>query len=569
MTTTFQLLGGIGLFLMGMTLLTDGLTAFAGDSLRRALLRFTGTPFKAFASGTLVTLLLQSSAATTITLIGFVSAGLVSFPQALGVVMGASLGTTGTGWLIATLGLKVSLGLYTLPLIGIGAFLKLLGKGRWRTLGMALAGFGMLFVGIDTMQHGMRGMSTLFSLDGLGADDWTTHIVILLIGIVMTIMMQSSTAMVATTLTALNTGAIAFDQAAILVIGAAIGTTMTGVLAAIGGSILARRTVLAHVLFNLSSGIIALLLLPLLLWLIETLQHRLGLETGAIGLAAFHTLFIGIGVLLFLPHAAWFAQRIERLLPDRAPSPVSRLDSSQLQVPELAFGSTRQAMSQIATDLFLPIAAACGQTSPGIRIQALTLDRQQQLEQALNATQDFLSRIPFAEHPDPFAGQRLDQMHAIDHLFRLHARASTALPPMIANPPAVLDEAFSGLQSMLRQAVAGLSGSNPPENWLPVIKQQASHLAGLRRKARDLTVRETTSGYRTASEALQILDIMRWIERVGHHCWRICRYLQSAQADDAGNITAARDADDVRDAEDLGDTGDLGESLAMPERSAP
>lgn len=568
MTTTFQLLGGIGLFLMGMTLLTDGLTAFAGDSLRRALLRFTGTPVKAFASGTLVTLLLQSSAATTITLIGFVSAGLVSFPQALGVVMGASLGTTGTGWLIATLGLKVSLGLYTLPLIGIGAFLKLLGKGRWRTLGMALAGFGMLFVGIDTMQHGMRGMSTLFSLDGLGADDWTTHIVILLIGIVMTIMMQSSTAMVATTLTALNTGAIAFDQAAILVIGAAIGTTMTGVLAAIGGSILARRTVLAHVLFNLSSGIIALLLLPLLLWLIETLQHRLGLETGAIGLAAFHTLFIGIGVLLFLPHAAWFAQRIERLLPDRAPSPVSRLDSSQLQVPELAFGSTRQAMSQIATDLFLPIAAACGQASPGIRIQALALDRQQQLEQALNATQDFLSRIPFAEHPDPFAGQRLDQMHAIDHLFRLHARASTALPPMIANPPAVLDEAFSGLQSMLRQAVAGLSGSNPPENWLPVIKQQASHLAGLRRKARDLTVRETTSGYRTASEALQILDIMRWIERVGHHCWRICRYLQPAQADDAGNITAARDANDVRDAEDLGDTGDLGESLAMPGRSA-
>ena len=548
MTTTFQLLGGIGLFLIGMTLLSEGLTAFAGDSLRRALLRFTGTPVKAFASGTLVTLLLQSSTATTMTLIGFVSAGLISFPQALGVVMGASLGTTGTGWLIATLGLKVSLGLYTLPLVGIGAFLKLLGKGRWRTLGMALAGFGMLFVGIDTMQHGMQGMSDKFSLEALGDDSWTSHLIILMIGIAMTIMMQSSTAMVATTLTALSTGAIAFDQGAILVIGAAIGTTMTGVLASIGGSILARRTVLAHVLFNLSSGIIALILLPLLLWIIETLQHELGMQTGAIGLAAFHTLFISIGVLLFLPYAGWFAHRIERLLPDRSPSPAGHLDSSQLQIPQLAFGSTRQAMSQIAVALFQPIANICAQAYTGANLQALAPDKQQQLGNALNTTQSFFSRIPFSAEPDPFVGQRLDQVHAIDHLFRLHARASASIPAMVASPPALLEEAIAALQSMLQHAVAGLTDSKPSENWLSVIKQQAGHIAELRRKARNLTVNETTSGYRSASEALQILDLMRWIERVAHHCWRICRYLQSAR--DNGTH-APHDVHDVNDNEDL------------------
>lgn len=122
--TLFQLLGGIGLFLIGMSLLSEGLTTFAGSSLQKALARFTGTPFKAFLSGATITALVQSSSATTITLIGFVSAGLITFSQAIGVVIGASLGTTFTGWIISTLGLKISLGFYVLPFIGIGAFFK-------------------------------------------------------------------------------------------------------------------------------------------------------------------------------------------------------------------------------------------------------------------------------------------------------------------------------------------------------------------------------------------------------------------------------------------------------------
>src|SRR5690606_15462357 len=142
----FQLTGGIGLFLLGMVLLTDGLKAFAGEALRRALVRFTGTPLKAFTSGALVTLVVQSSSATTVTVIGFVSAGLLAFPQAVGVVMGASLGTTGTGWIVSVLGLKVSVGFYALPVVGIGAFMRLLGSGRWRSLGFALAGFGIIFI---------------------------------------------------------------------------------------------------------------------------------------------------------------------------------------------------------------------------------------------------------------------------------------------------------------------------------------------------------------------------------------------------------------------------------------
>ncbi|MCD8482962.1 MAG: Na/Pi symporter [Verrucomicrobia bacterium] len=222
--------------------------------------------------------MVQSSSATTVAIIGFVSAGLVTFPQAIGVVFGASLGTTGTGWIIAVLGLKISVGYYALPLVGIGAFMKLLGRGRYRALGEAVAGFGLIFIGIENMQDGMRGLSAVFDLSVLPASGLTGHLLAMLLGIALTVLMQSSSAAIATTLTALHTGAINFEQAASLVIGAAVGTTITGVLAAIGGSTSAKRTACAHVTFNLSTGIIAILILPVFLRLIFWAQEHLGLE---------------------------------------------------------------------------------------------------------------------------------------------------------------------------------------------------------------------------------------------------------------------------------------------------
>ena len=348
----FKLVGGIGLFLLGMVLLTDGLKAFAGDALRRWLIRFTGTPARAFASGALVTAMVQSSSATTVTVIGFVSAGLLTFPQAVGVVFGASLGTTGTGWIVSVLGLKVSGGFYALPLVGLGAFLKLLAHGRGRSLGLALAGFGLLFIGIETLQDAMRGLSGRFDLARLPASGLWGHLLVMAIGMIMTVIMQSSSAAVATTLTALHAGAINFEQAASLVIGAAVGTTVTGALAAIGGSVPAKRTALAHVSFNLATGCIAVVLLPLFLWAIGLAQRHAGLEAGAMSLAAFHTLFIAVGVAIFLPFVHRFSRAIERLLPDRGPALTRHLDDTVLQTPAVALEATRRALRETAAETF-------------------------------------------------------------------------------------------------------------------------------------------------------------------------------------------------------------------------
>jgi phosphate:Na+ symporter len=526
---TFQLFGGIGLFLLGMVLLTDGLKAFAGDALRRALVRFTGTPVKAFGSGALVTLMVQSSSATTVTLIGFVSAGLLTFPQAVGVVFGASLGTTGTGWIVSVLGLKVSLGLYALPLVGIGAILRLLGNGRWKSLGLAVGGFGLIFVGIETLQEAMQGLSAVFNLADLPLEGFRGHLLAMAIGIIMTVVLQSSSAAVATTLTALHTGAISFDQAAALVIGSAIGTTITGALAAIGASVPAKRTALAHVLFNLGTGLIAIILLPVLLWGIRLAQEHLGLEAGATSLAAFHTTFIAVGVLVFLPFVNHFSDWIERLIPSIGPRLTRHLDDTLLQAPAVALEATRRALTETACEMF-HIFSSILHNRAGDDSQSV-----HQVQQALDSIQQFFSKIPSVGEEEPLSYSRLGQMHAIDHLMRLQSRLTppgilrqyldhTLLRPAAAQCRDVLDLATAGLHELA------------PMDWLITMEEKAMALARLRQEERLGILRKTIGSQWGPLEAMKAMDTLRWIERVGYHTWRTCHYLGGEEALDSGLI---------------------------------
>lgn len=527
----FKLAGGIGLFLLGMALLTDGLKAYAGEALRRALVRFTGTPLKAFGSGTLVTLLVQSSSATTVAVIGFVSAGLLAFPQTVGVVMGASLGTTGTGWIVAVLGLKVSLGFYALPLVGVGAFMKLLAHGRMKSLGLALAGFGLIFIGIETLQAGMQGLSGVFNLAQLPAGGLAGHTIAMIIGLVMTLIMQSSSAAVATTLTALHTGAINFEQAASLVIGAAVGTTVTGALAAIGGSTPAKRTALAHILFNLATGVIAVVLLPLFLGLIGLAQKHLGLDAGATSLAAFHTSFILLGVAIFLPAARPFARWIERRLPERGPALTQHLDDSLLHAPTVALEATRRALGETAIETFAAVRAILTGKLGGPEDL-----RRGKIQQALNATQAFFAKIPPLNEDEPPSPSRVAQMHAMDHLTRLQARLQPAGNMLRALSAERVQPMVAQTRAILELGEAGLAG-RAPADWLAQMERAAAVLAEQRRQERPVVLRQTADGQGDPNHALETLDAMRWLDRVGYHTWRVCNYLggdgkpESAPAD--------------------------------------
>lgn len=526
--TIFPFMGGVGLFLVGMMLLSDGLVVFAGSALRRGLIRFTGTPFKAFSSGALITALVQSSTATTVTLIGFVSAGLITFSQAIGVVIGASLGSTATGWLVAGLGLQVNLGFYTLPLIGLGALIKLLVRGRWAGIGLALAGFGLLFLGLNMLQDGMRGLAGVFNLAQLPVGGFWAHIAVMLIGLAMTALLQSSAAAIATTLTALHTGTINFDQAAAVVVGAAIGTTLTSAIVAIGANVSAKRTALAHILFNLIAGLIAIALLPALLAAIGFMDRYFNTTAGPLSLTTFHTLFILVGVAIFLPQTSRFAQIVERLLPERSDNLVRHLDNSLLSVPAIALEASQRALEHMALRQFNIYGRILNHSSLATQPNEL-----RQLQAALEQTFDFVTRTQVPSDDKPLSDQRIALLHAIDHLLRMTSRIQELGQAPIEFRNARFREAIAHSQTILTLASIGATTAEtatvPDKRSLELIRLEAKALTDLTHQVRREILQEAGADGDT-SQALHIMDAFRWMDRTAHHMSRICHYLKTGRA---------------------------------------
>lgn len=521
-----QIAGGIGLFLLGMILITDGIKAAAGDSLRRGLIRFAGSPLRAFVSGFLVTLLIQSSSATTLAVIGFVSAGLLTFSQAFGVVIGASLGTTGSGWLVSLLGLKFSLGTYALPLVVIGAFLKLLGRGSWRMAGLPLAGFGLIFVGIDTLQRGMSGAATDLGIANWQTGVWYAPLFYAIVGIALTVVTQSSSAAIATILTALHTHSINFEQAATLTIGAAIGTTTTSLLAAIGASVSAKRTALAHVTFNLASGLLALLLLPLLLGGIRWAQQTLGLPEGPLSLSLFHTSFIALGAVLFLPWIGPISRWIERLLPEVDPPLTRHLDSSVLSVPEVALEASGRALKESAAELFDAARRRLAWGNRGYHDSGF-----EQYKSAVWQIQEFLSQIHHLPTDRPMADAHVRQIHAVDHLLRLTHLLEPAHAHLRYLDDPELGQALQQTTDTLRLAGAGLRGEADDPEWLSDVRRTSLSLSEMRRRDRLLMLQATAFGSWDPDRALGLLDTVRWLDRLSYHAWRISHHLSGGEVE--------------------------------------
>jgi phosphate:Na+ symporter len=343
MSGTTQFLGGLGLFLLGMWLMTDGLKLAAGPALERILRDWTRTRARGLASGMLVTALVQSSSAVTVATIGFVNAGLLTLGQAMWVIFGTNVGTTMTGWLVALVGFKFNIEAFALPAIGLGMLLRLTSEGTRRgALGLALAGFGTLFVGIDVLQRTFAGVDTRIEL-GQFVDSGPLGVLLhVAAGIALTTLMQSSSAAMAVVLTAAAGGVVPLAAAAATVIGVNVGTTVKALLAALAATPNARRTAVAHVAFNLITAAVALLLLVPLLALVGWLAQRFDLEpTPPVILAAFHTVFNLLGVALMWP----LSPTLERVLQQRfrtAEEDEGRpryLDATVLGVPSLALNA--------------------------------------------------------------------------------------------------------------------------------------------------------------------------------------------------------------------------------------
>ncbi|MGQ9426621.1 Na/Pi cotransporter family protein [Gilvimarinus sp. F26214L] len=344
-------IGSLGLFLLGMWLMTEGLKLAGGQALSRLLGRWTSSRYRGFAAGVMITALVQSSSAVTVATIGFVNAGLMTFQRAVWVVFGSNLGTTFTAWIVTFFGFTVDLDSFTFPLVGIGAALRIFAPyDRGKALGMALAGFGLLFMGIDALQGSFGGYAQQANLQAIlgGPGSGLTALVI---GFGLTALTQSSSAAIAIILTAVASGVAGLDVAAAAVIGANVGTTSTALLASLGATAQARRLALAHVAFNLITAAAAMLALPLF-------AHFLAPEPAPQGqslillLAVFHTGFNLLGVLLMWGIEPALSRKLLSLFEPRDHPVPSHLDANVATVPDLAL----QALSLELNDLLKDVA---------------------------------------------------------------------------------------------------------------------------------------------------------------------------------------------------------------------
>ncbi len=321
---------GLGLFLFAMRLIESALEQASGRRFRLFIRRHTESPFDGVLSGTVATALLQSSSLVGLMMLALVGAGVIEMRNALAVIFGANLGTTFTGWIVATIGFKLDLEALALPLIGAGGVLLVATRdSRAHQLFRFAFGLGLLLTGLEFLKGALEDAGQSFdvsSLAGLGP------IGFLLFGVAFTAIVQSSSAAMAVTLSALYAGVVDLSSAAAIAIGADLGTVSTILLGAFKGSAAKKRVAAGHLLFNLVTDTIALLLLGPLLGLIALA----GVTDPLIALVAFHSAFNLIGLLLFLPFVTTIARLLERRFEDTSTTANRHLGGATAAVPEAA-----------------------------------------------------------------------------------------------------------------------------------------------------------------------------------------------------------------------------------------
>ena len=325
------------MFLYGMNLMSSGLQKAAGDRLRNFLSAMTSNPFKGVLTGLGITSVIQSSSATTVMVVSFVNAGLLTLAQAISVIMGANIGTTVTAWLVSWLGFKADISIFAVPLMAVGFVLSISKKSQRRNIAELIVGFSLLFLGLSLMKNSVPDLSetpeVLSFIQGWQGHGFGSVLLFLALGTILTLVLQSSSATMALTIMMLNFGWIRFDMACAMVLGENIGTTITANIAAAVGNPSAKRAALAHTVFNVFGVIWALVLFPYFLKLVgfitagifglpnpsgETFSVVAGAEgaqsdtqTAALyGLSMLHTLFNTINTLILI----WFIPLIEKIV---------------------------------------------------------------------------------------------------------------------------------------------------------------------------------------------------------------------------------------------------------------
>lgn len=340
------IIAGVAVFLIGMHYMENGFKLFSGGALETVLEKFTSTTPRAIGTGFLATAVVQSSSLVSVIIISFLSAELIGLTQAVGVVFGSNIGTTATAWLVSSFGLKIKIAHYALPMLIFGVVLQFSQSNSYKGLGSVLIGLGFIFLGIAYMKEGFETLKDGLDLAEYAMAGFAGVMVYVLFGTLATVIIQSSSATMAIIITALASGQIDYINALSLAIGANIGTTVTAILGALASNKNGKRLAVAHFIFNMTTGLFAIVFIYQLKELVDFLAPLLSISDrdDAMRLSLFHTIFNVIGVLLVVPFMQRLVTFLETLFceQEQARGRAKYLTSEVMEIPATALAALRK-----------------------------------------------------------------------------------------------------------------------------------------------------------------------------------------------------------------------------------
>jgi phosphate:Na+ symporter len=448
LSIVFSVIGGLGIFLVGMRFMSDGLQAIAGERLRRMIGVATDNRLMGLLVGLIVTCIVQSSSVTTVMTVGLVNSGFMTFLQSLGVIFGANIGTTITGWILV-----LNIGKYGLPILGLASFFYLFSKKEIvRYSGMALMGVGMVFFGLELMKNGF---TPLRSSEGFKmwfhAFEATTYFGVIkcvAVGCILTMIVQSSSATLGITMGLAASGVIPFQTAAALVLGENIGTTITSFLATLGATTAAKRSAWGHILFNVIGTSWFIVMFPVVLPLIsKIIGHdpnimimKDGEQTYPYimqGIATVHSGFNIVNAILFLPFTGALAWLIERFLPDPEKKEISRLaylDVRMAHAPALGIVQSREqihVMGEATEKMFGYLLSIMESPDGNVELEEKLFRREQILDQMQKEVVHFLGRLLEGEVTHDVVDEARGQIRLADEYETMSDYATSVLKGLI------------------------------------------------------------------------------------------------------------------------------------------
>ncbi|MCM3663996.1 Na/Pi cotransporter family protein [Mesobacillus subterraneus] len=533
----FEFFGGLGIFLYGIKFMGDGLQKSAGERLRDVLDRFTTNPVMGVLAGLIVTVLVQSSSATTVITVGLVSAGFMTLRQAIGVIMGANIGTTITAFIIG-----IDVGEYALPIIALGSILLFFFKNKKvHNFGQIVFGFGALFYGLELMSGGMKPLRSLESFHDLTVELSSNPFLGVVIGTVFTVIVQSSSATIGILQGLHAENLINLDGALPVLFGDNIGTTITAVLAAIGTSVAAKRAAATHVLFNLIGTTIFLILLRPFTALIEILKDHLGLNPE-MTIAFAHGIFNSTNTLIQLPFVAVLALIVTKLIPGEdaiIDYKAQHLDPVFIeQSPSIALGQAKEEVLRMGKFALKGLE----ETNEFLKTKNTKHSATAyQLEEAINNLDrkitDYLVDLAtssLSEHESEEHSMLIDTVRDIERIGDHFENIIELIEYQQANKVKMTDTAMDDLEIMfnltvstVEEALQALDQKNLDAARAVVKKED--EIDSMERTLRKQHILRMNEGQCSGQAGIVFVDIVSNLERIGDHAVNIAEYVLGDQ----------------------------------------